>query len=385
MLTTTRFPMASPFLPLFMLASFGANATAAQTIADVAAKVRPAVVTVLTYDADGSLLATGSGFFASPSGELVSNRHVFAGAVTAEVRDTAGLRYPVVGVVAEDSLHDLLKVTVNTFGGSMPSLDLAEDEPAVGQPVVVLGSPRGLEGTVSNGIVSAVRNVPEYGPIIQITAPVSPGSSGGPVVDMDGNVIGVATAQLPNGQNLNFAVPAEFVARLASGRVVPLHQWNRPAIASRPAAPRVAIPVSSRLRVFAPAQGLQGADVSFRGFVGDTMVVRRNSSGLQLLVPLALVDSIDAWVGVKQHTGQGALIGLLAGAAVGMLIGSTVEPYCAFTDAQGNESNCASRSETVISGGLVGGLIGPLIGTPIGAAVRTTVWERVPLDRLRRQ
>src|SRR5207248_11758035 len=83
-----------------------------------------------------------------------------------------------------------------------------------GESFVVIGNPYGLEGSVSNGIVSAVRQISGYGKIIQITASISPGSSGSPVVNMLGQVIGVATLQAAEGQNLNFAVPAERISQL---------------------------------------------------------------------------------------------------------------------------------------------------------------------------
>ena len=76
------------------------------------------------------------------------------------------------------------------------------------------GSPLGLENTVSDGIVSAIRDIPDYGRIIQITAPISPGSSGSPVLNMQGEVIGVASFQIVEGQNLNFAIPSEKISSL---------------------------------------------------------------------------------------------------------------------------------------------------------------------------
>ncbi|MDH3531162.1 MAG: tetratricopeptide repeat protein, partial [Acidobacteriota bacterium] len=91
--------------------------------------------------------------------------------------------------------------------------------PEEGESIVVIGNPYGLEGSVSNGIVSAVREIPGYGRIIQITAPISPGSSGSPVVNMRGQVIGVATLQAEEGQSLNFAVPSERISRLSIGEV----------------------------------------------------------------------------------------------------------------------------------------------------------------------
>jgi tetratricopeptide (TPR) repeat protein len=78
----------------------------------------------------------------------------------------------------------------------------------------VYGSPLGLENTVSDGIVSAIRDIPDYGRIIQITAPISPGSSGSPVLNMQGEVIGIASFQMVEGQNLNFAIPSEKITSL---------------------------------------------------------------------------------------------------------------------------------------------------------------------------
>jgi tetratricopeptide (TPR) repeat protein len=91
--------------------------------------------------------------------------------------------------------------------------------PQEGESIVVIGNPFGLEGSVSNGIVSAVREISGYGKIIQITAPISPGSSGSPVVNMFGQVIGVATLQAAEGQSLNFAVPSERISQLKIGEL----------------------------------------------------------------------------------------------------------------------------------------------------------------------
>jgi hypothetical protein len=90
----------------------------------------------------------------------------------------------------------------------------------VGDPVFAVGNPRGLEGTLSEGIVSAIRPVGADA-VLQISAPISPGSSGGPVLDGSARVIGVAAATLKGGQNLNFAIPSAYVSRLVSGLKAP--------------------------------------------------------------------------------------------------------------------------------------------------------------------
>jgi Tfp pilus assembly protein PilF len=93
-------------------------------------------------------------------------------------------------------------------------LSLDRTSPQEGESIVVIGNPFGLEGSVTNGIVSAVRDIPTFGRIIQITAPISPGSSGSPVVNMQGQVIGVATLQITGGQSVNFAIPSERISQL---------------------------------------------------------------------------------------------------------------------------------------------------------------------------
>jgi len=93
-------------------------------------------------------------------------------------------------------------------------LSLSTTVPEVGERILVYGSPLGLEKTVSDGIISAIREVPGYGKLIQITAPISPGSSGSPVLNMKGEVIGIASFQMIEGQNLNFAIPSERIANL---------------------------------------------------------------------------------------------------------------------------------------------------------------------------
>ena len=120
-------------------------------------------------------------------------------------------------MVAVDGEGDLALIQVEVPREFAMPLPIIQRVPLEGESVVVIGNPFGLEGSVSNGIVSAVREISGYGRIIQITAPISPGSSGSPVVNMFGQVIGVATLQAAEGQSLNFAVPSERIAQLKIG------------------------------------------------------------------------------------------------------------------------------------------------------------------------
>ncbi len=153
---------------------------------------------------------------------VVTNRHVIDNAYRAEVHSHNGTVYPVKGVIAVDAEGDLALLRIDAPPNQVRPLVLDRTSPQEGESVVVIGNPLGLEGSVTNGIVSAVRDIPTFGRIIQITAPISPGSSGSPVVNMQGQVIGVATLQITGGQSVNFAIPSERISQLQAGPLLSL-------------------------------------------------------------------------------------------------------------------------------------------------------------------
>jgi len=177
-------------------------------------RIKPSVVIVFAYDDKGEFLKLGSGFFISQNGNIITNYHVLQGASSAEVKTSDGKTYPITYIVADDEQSDIIRLSVDIPSQYVHSLSLSVTVPEVGERIIVYGSPLGLEKTVSDGIISAIREVPSYGKLIQITAPVSPGSSGSPVLNMNGEVIGIATFQIVEGQNLNFAIPSERIANL---------------------------------------------------------------------------------------------------------------------------------------------------------------------------
>jgi serine protease Do len=140
-------------------------------------------------------------------GTIVTNYHVIAKGNVAVVKFADGMVLPVDGVVATDKFHDLavLKIHSKTF----QTLTLGNsDRVQVGEEVVAIGNPLGLELTVSNGIVSGIRtDEKEEGKLLQITAPISHGSSGGPLFNMVGEVVGINAMSLEGGESLNFAIP----------------------------------------------------------------------------------------------------------------------------------------------------------------------------------
>jgi S1-C subfamily serine protease len=188
-------------------------------------RVKPAVVAIATYDANGEALMTGSGFFLRP-GEVVTNLHVVRGAVKAEIKtlDGKGKIFPVNGTLALDEEGDLALLSVDMPLERSRRTELAPELPDEGEPIFVIGNPLKLEGSVSDGIVSAVREVPNSYRIIQITAPISHGNSGSPVFNLKGQVLGVVTIKVTNGQNINLAIAAARVAELKAGKLQPLSE-----------------------------------------------------------------------------------------------------------------------------------------------------------------
>jgi S1-C subfamily serine protease len=210
-----------PQLLLIALAFVSVNKTFAQeNLPDVVRRVKPAVVAIVTYDANGDALMTGSGFFIRP-GQVVTNLHVIRGAQRSEIRtlDGKGRVYTVAGIVAVDQEGDLAILSVNMPLDRARSSELASALPDEGEKIFVIGNPLKLEGSVSDGIVSAVREVPSVGKIIQITAPISHGNSGSPVFNMKGQIVGVVTVKVTNGQNINLAIASARVNGLVPGKL----------------------------------------------------------------------------------------------------------------------------------------------------------------------
>src|SRR5688572_15321603 len=176
-------------------------------------RIKPSAVAIETFDSKGEKLSRGSGFFIDTD-RIVTNRHVLEGAHRAEVHSSNGTVIPVKGVLAVDAEGDLALLKIDVPSPPIRPLPLDKTSPQEGESVVVIGNPLGLEGSVTNGIVSAVRDIPTFGRIIQITAAISAGSSGSPVVNMQGQVIGIATLQVTGGQSVNFAIPSERISQL---------------------------------------------------------------------------------------------------------------------------------------------------------------------------
>lgn len=202
----------APFIPVVPIAPEPRDGEVHYSARDIAKRCYPSVVTIYTKNRQGQGMM-GSGFFIAPN-IIATNFHVIDGSYAQSVKFFTHLReYPVLRVIRVDKRADLALLQVNL--PNVPFLPLAEDGwPDIGMDVFAIGSPQGLEGTLSTGIVSSWRT--ELGPErIQFTAPISPGNSGGPLINAKGQVIGVVVATMLNMQNVNLAVPVRDLRSLA--------------------------------------------------------------------------------------------------------------------------------------------------------------------------
>jgi tetratricopeptide (TPR) repeat protein len=173
----------------------------------------PAVAQVVVQDRRGNTISSGSGFLVSRDGLFATNHHVIEKAHSAHLLLVDGTKLTVSTVTSLDKEADLAILKVAGKVVAHP-LELAGPEvPPVGTKVFAIGNPLGLANTMSDGLVSGIRNVGQIA-MIQTSAPISAGSSGGPLLGADGRVVGVTTFLFKEGQNLNFAVPATRVASL---------------------------------------------------------------------------------------------------------------------------------------------------------------------------
>ncbi len=255
------------FIPIF-LASVGL----AQVARSVATKAFPSVVLLVMQDQHHQPVALGSGFFVRP-GIIATNVHVIRGAATGYAkligRET---KLEIVGVVGLDSAHDLALLSI--AGGAAPPLSVGDSGSMhVGDEVYAVGNPEGLEGTFSDGIVSGIRKIGGER-LLQITAPISPGSSGGPVLNANGKVVGVAVATFRGGQNLNFAIPSAYLSTLIASPKAPIPLRQASAIGRR-------VSVFSQLGG-SNTEGVVGGEVVWTygfGLSGDYSFSLRNELG----------------------------------------------------------------------------------------------------------
>ncbi len=182
------------------------SAPTRKDIPTIAKAANGAIVTIVMANNDKPI-ASGTGFLVSTDGVIVTNYHVIGTGNVAIVKFPDDTVFPVDGVLAADKVRDLAIIKIH--GKNFRTLVLGDsDRIQIGEAVVAIGNPLSLESTVSNGIISGVRTAEKLGgKFLQTTAPISPGSSGGPLFNMLGEVVGINSMYLEGGENLNFAIP----------------------------------------------------------------------------------------------------------------------------------------------------------------------------------
>jgi hypothetical protein len=222
----------------------GAASGQAPSPREIAARITPTVVSIAALDRWGEVIGTGTGFFVDDQGTFVTNHHVIEGSAALKVELSTGELFSQVYSLVTDAQRDIAILRIPAE--QTPAAVLGSDRDLeVGDPVFVMGNPMGLDRTFSNGMVSAKRMI-DGTETIQVTAAISPGSSGGPVMNEHGHVIGIATWYMELGQNLNMAVPIRYTrALLAMDHAPTLFVGDEPEIQRLVAAE--AAPGSQRL------------------------------------------------------------------------------------------------------------------------------------------
>jgi len=245
--TRVLIPFHGTIATAFMLCLASARAQEQEVKKDIPAIARQArnsVVTVETKDQQGKPLGQGSGFVVGSDGRVVTNYHVIQGAASGEIRFADGASYSVKGLLASDSERDLALLKLETTSNEFRFLNLGDsDRVEVGEQVIAIGSPLGLEATVSPGFISGVREVNGL-KLLQTTAPISPGNSGGALVNLNGEVVGVPSFTLTRvsrdatvSQNLNFALPSNYVRELLNAQTSEVHSLSTASVPSKSSAP----------------------------------------------------------------------------------------------------------------------------------------------------
>ena len=171
--------------------------------AEIVAHIRPAVVVVETDE------ALASGFIIKPDGIIVTNYHVVANAKAMAVKLPSGEVYSNVYLLSSDPINDLAFLKIEAV--DLPTIPLGNsNNMQLGDEVLLVGAPQGLEQTVSSGLISGIR-LDNGVRVLQTSAAASHGSSGGPLLNRSGDAIGVMSFKLVNGENLNFAIPINYV------------------------------------------------------------------------------------------------------------------------------------------------------------------------------
>ncbi|MCE9572791.1 MAG: S1C family serine protease [Deltaproteobacteria bacterium] len=291
---------------------------------DIVTRSKPAIVRI---EAGGERI--GTGFALDPSGVIATNLHVVAGAREIVVEMLDGTKYEVKRIDAIDLDRDLALIDIDP-PKPVPVIALGDsDQVAAGDPVIAIGNPMGvLEYSVSDGLISSVRVLSERLTVLQISAPISQGSSGGPLFNASGEVIGVSTAILSGGQNLNFGVPGNYLkAMLAAKAPMSLDEF---ATQTAPPDPTVAVGNGVTIQRHVPNHPLSLLDGCNEAAMVD--VFKGISDAIASGAPLYNAGNHEACYRIYEGTAikferEGGCVGVRAAFGDGLLRAGTVDSF----------------------------------------------------------
>jgi S1-C subfamily serine protease len=328
-----------------------AQSKAATPAGEIYRKASPAVVLIQTYDEKGNAKAAGSGFLIGADGKILTNHHVIAHSRRATVRLANGDAYDWVEVLDMDKRRDIALIKIRAVG--LPFLSLGESKSVdVGDPVFSLSTPLGLlQNTLSDGIVSGIREGDGYR-YFQVTAPISHGSSGGPIFNVKGEVIGIAVATISEGQNLNFAIPIDYAKGMlaSSAQPKPLAAVYEPepgaettkaSASEKVAEPRIEVTIETLPNGFRRVLTLGGNQDICTSVGPESMRCEKYVRGLGYVPDVTLVAMLAK---ATASNGTRYLFGL---------IGCPPSPSCAAL-VPGNYSATMSGEDGIVISGLVG-------------------------------
>jgi len=322
-------------ITLLLIESAWADESAPRlTPQQIAQTALPSVVLICTPT------GLGSGFIAAADGKIATNYHVVRGVTRASIVTSDRVEHEDVEVIALDEVHDVAILRIGAQ--KLQPLTLGDSSLAkAGEHVVAIGNPLGLGSTVSDGLLSAIRELPHL-TVLQISAPISPGSSGGPVFNDRGEVIGVSTFLLSGGQNLNFPIPINVVKPLLvsnkgtplAAHVTPIRLRNVPhhpaSILNECPAPQLKTivgAISQAIEVGAPLYNQGNFEACYRIYEGAALEVQQTVQQCQgpkqaLVVGIDSAKKLQGW-SEKAWAMRDAFDGVLAVAVPTPGAGST--------------------------------------------------------------
>lgn len=247
---------------------------------EISQQVSPSVVYIEVFDQYNNKFSSGSGLILESNGKILTNYHVVKGGANCKVQLSDGRIFQLDEIYYKDENRDIFIFGVEAT--NLPTVKIGDSNLInVGDKIYTIGSPRGLENTLSDGLISSKSRVIDNQTYIQISAPISAGSSGGALVDSQGNIIGITTAKIKDGENLNFCIPVNEIKPFLS-------------VDNNILLPT--IPVLPTLPTTPPSQPIQMNDVDFQNYLNQnygTLTINGESVKFSWMVNKFTVSPID--------------------------------------------------------------------------------------------